>query len=290
MILITGANGFVGSAILEELLTAGHEVVAMHRSKMDTSAYPESQCRFIRVDLTAGFTIPIGIETVIHTAGASPLYSPSVNGYIRNNVMATSNLAIEATRAGVKNFINLSSLSVYGDIQSSVIDETTNTVTSSPYGMSKRLGELLLMEMKGAIKSVSIRLPGIIGYGATNRPWLMKVHQQLRNNDPVAVTNAAHVFNSAVHISDISRWIGSLATLDLPGAGIITAAGKDPMTFRQAVDLLRDLSESTSVVTYRDSPYRHVLVNNDLAISDYGYEPASVEQTIRRMAEERHDG
>jgi len=287
-ILLTGATGFVGSVILEDLLRAGYEVVAVHRSALDDSrqnTYARGQCRFIRADLTEEFELPAGIDAIIHTAALASPSGPSVADYLSNNVQATSNLVNQAVRGGVRNFINFSSLSVYGQITAPKVDENTEMVNVSPYGMSKYMAELVLQETIGEINSVSIRLPGILGKG-TKGPWLMKVRDQILQNQPINIFNPDGLFNNAVHVNDVSKWVVSLLGKDLGGAQSITAGAKDPITVQETMELLIDLSHSTTTVTSSQNSRGTFIISNDRAISDYGYQPSSVDQIMRMLADE----
>ena len=287
-ILLTGPTGFVGSVILEDLLRAGYEVVAVHRSALDASRqdrYSSGQCRFIRADLTEKIDLPSGIDAVIHTAALSNPSGPSVADYLNNNVQATSNLVNQAVRGGVRNFINFSSLSVYGQIAASEVDENTEMVNVSSYGMSKYLSELVLQEAVGELNSVSIRFPGILGKG-TKGPWLMKVRDQILQNQPINIFNPDGMFNNAVHVNDVSRWVVSLLDKDLDGARSITAGAKTPITVQETMELLIDLSHSTTTVTSSQNSRGTFIISNDRAISDYGYQPSSVDQIMRMLADE----
>ena len=287
-VLLTGATGFVGSVILEDLLRNGYEVVAVHRGVVDASeqnTYANGQCRFIRADLTEKFDLPSGIDAIIHTAALTNPSGPSVADYLSNNVQATSNLVNQAVRSGVSKFINFSSLSVYGQITVHAVDETTEMVNVSPYGMSKYLAELVLQEAIGKINSVSIRFPGILGKG-TKGPWLMKVRDQILQNQPINIFNPDGLFNNAVHVNDVSRWVVSLLGKDLDGARSITAGAKDPITVQETMELLIDLSHSTSEVTSSQNSRGTFTISNERAISDYGYQPSSVDQIMRMLADE----
>jgi len=287
-ILLTGATGFVGSVILEDLLRNGYEVVAVHRSALDATkqiTYPSGQCRFIRADLTEEFDLPDGIDAIIHTAALANPSGPSLADYLSNNVQATSNLVNQAVRGGVKNFINFSSLSVYGQITGPEVDENTERVDVSPYGMSKYMAELVLQESVEEINSVSIRFPGILGKG-TKGPWLMKVRNQILQNEPINIFNPNGLFNNAIHVNDVSRWVVSLLSKDLDGARSITAGAKDPITVQETMELLIDLSGSTSTVTSSQNSRGTFTISNERAISDYGYQPSSVDQIMRMLAEE----
>ena len=94
-ILITGANGFVGSHLCEKLLSEGHSVYALVRSLKKFTIQPHSQLKLIQGDLDQDKlfwidTLPTDLDTVIHTAGI--VHSYSTDEFYRVNSIGTENL------------------------------------------------------------------------------------------------------------------------------------------------------------------------------------------------------
>lgn len=163
-IVVTGADGCVGSAIAEHLRDNGHEVVAQVFGRAANPALDE-----VRLDLTRDpleRALPSGpVDAIVHTAGI-------VNPQVPNTVMfgvntgGTEKMLRWGAAQGCGHFVQISSVSVYGARalgQARV--ETTHRIryAALPYARSKALAERRI-EQAGLPYSL-LRLPMVIGRG-----------------------------------------------------------------------------------------------------------------------------
>jgi nucleoside-diphosphate-sugar epimerase len=176
-LLITGANGYLGSACLSELARqATHEVVAVWHAKSDRlDQPPPSHIQYEMCDLTSRPDVERlfkrwDIANVIHTAALLPDESPEyLYRTILANVVATTNLVDCAADSGCGRFVYSSSISVYGDAPCPEAgwDEDQPVAPSSIYAWSKHAAEevLRLRCVEGRLSGTSLRLAGIHGQG-----------------------------------------------------------------------------------------------------------------------------
>jgi nucleoside-diphosphate-sugar epimerase len=175
-ILITGATGFIGQALLQRLLAenAGHELqVAARRNG---TSFPAGTRTVPVGDLgsaTDWRAALAGIDTVIHAAGRAHVTGHQGSGltdeFLEVNVNGTLNLARQAGRAGIRRFIFISSIKVNGEETrpGKPFTAEDSPAPADPYGISKfqaetglrRLGEEYRMEV------VIIRPPLVYGPG-----------------------------------------------------------------------------------------------------------------------------
>lgn len=152
-ILVTGANGFIGEALVSSLLFTSHKPIACVRH----SVKPTLDCeyRFIeKLDSTTDWhDVLKDIDVVVHCAAKASITKEEANNNASSlrevNTLATLNLAQQAVEASVKKFIFLSSIKVNGEFSlpnQPFTPEVTQSPTD-PYGLSKYEAETGLKEI-----------------------------------------------------------------------------------------------------------------------------------------------
>lgn len=168
-ILITGANGFVGSAITKNLLNQGADIRAAVRHASSLNFEYHSPDLGINADWSS---LLKGASAVIHTAGrAHVLHEKSSNPvalFREINTVGTLNLAHQAAQMNVKRFIFLSSIGVNGVENSSPFKESDLPNPIDSYAVSKLEAELGLFEIakETGMEIVVIRPPLVYGPNA----------------------------------------------------------------------------------------------------------------------------
>ena len=169
-ILVTGASGFVGTALCRELLARGHTVHAAARSASPAGqSLPE--LREIAVpDIAGEFdrrALFDGIDAVVHLAAIAHRRGVTDAELMRVNSDATLRLA-EAAAGRARRFVFLSSVKVHGeDSGTGMYSETDTLRPEDSYGRSKLQAELALTETcaRNGMELVVIRPPLVYGPG-----------------------------------------------------------------------------------------------------------------------------
>lgn len=162
-VLLTGADGFIGGHLARGLVAAGHVLVSAVYGRAARSGE-------VHVDLTRPSSLsglPEGIEGVINAAG---IVDPSASARMfAVNLGGTRNLLRWARTQGVRHFVQLSSVAVYGPL---LLGEQRNERTPRlgaalglPYMRSKALAERAV-EQAGVPYSL-LRPPAVLGPGDT---------------------------------------------------------------------------------------------------------------------------
>jgi nucleoside-diphosphate-sugar epimerase len=156
--LITGGAGFLGINMTRYLLARGHKVVSLDIAPFD---YPErSQITEITGDIrdaAACEKAMQGVNIVIHTAAALPLYSEE--DIFSTDVDGTRNVAEAALRHEVERFIHVSSTAVYGVPDHHPLYENDTLIGVGPYGKAKIAAEDVCLEYRDKGMCVPIIRP-----------------------------------------------------------------------------------------------------------------------------------
>jgi nucleoside-diphosphate-sugar epimerase len=174
-ILVTGASGFVGRALINKLLAnSDYKIFAAVRKSISDFPSVVEQWKFDGISSTTDWNNALqGIDCIIHTAARVHIMSDTVNDPLEEfrsiNTKGTLNLARQAAESGVKRFVYLSSIKVNGE--STQLDmpfiEDNKFVPTDPYALSKYEAELGLLELakKTQMEVVIIRPPLVYGPG-----------------------------------------------------------------------------------------------------------------------------
>lgn len=149
-ILVTGAEGFIGSHLVEELVAQGRRVRAMalynsfgRYGWLDTiPAGTRNKIELVMGDVRDPFSVREamrGMDAVMHLAAliAIPYSYVAPASYVDTNVMGTLNVVQAARDLGIKKVVHTSTSEVYGSAQIVPIPETHPLVGQSPYSASK---------------------------------------------------------------------------------------------------------------------------------------------------------
>ena len=286
LVLLTGVSGFVGSNIVVDLVQNGVKVLGVYRTALPDflrDLADNDRCRFIRADLTERFEIPDTIDVIVHAA--AQVRPARVSDHLENSVATTKNLVEYARQAGVRKIVYFSSLSVCGEVRTSVVDESTERINVSEYGLSKYLSELVLKEAVDEIASISMRLPGILGKGA-HGSWLSKVFRKALRDETIEIFNPDALFNNAVHLRGIARFVVSLLEQEWTCADVVTLGCKDPMTVGELTEMIVDLCNSSSEIVVKQTVTNSFVVSYEKSVRVYRYLPSSLRDILRIYARE----
>jgi UDP-glucose 4-epimerase len=178
-ILITGANGFVGRALLETLAKTGYSVVGITRK--DISNIDE------RTDWSS---LLKDVDVVIHAAARVHMMQDASQNplleYRKTNTQGTLKLLKDSIAANVKKFIFISSIKVNGEFtKDKHFSEEDKYIPEDPYGLSKWEAEQGIIELtkNTTTKFTIVRLPLVYGVGVkANFKNLIKL---VRSNLPL---------------------------------------------------------------------------------------------------------
>jgi NAD dependent epimerase/dehydratase len=147
-VLVTGADGFIGSHLVEHLLRAGAHVTALAQyNSFNFWGWLEDVSTLKRIQVVTGdirdshfcFSLTKEVDVLFHLAALIPIpYSyRAPESYVETNIKGTLHLCQAARQSGVEKFVHLSTSEVYGTAQYVPIDEKHPLQAQTPYSASK---------------------------------------------------------------------------------------------------------------------------------------------------------
>jgi nucleoside-diphosphate-sugar epimerase len=179
-ILVTGATGFLGGAVVHTLAAHGHRVLATGRNRASGGRLSAAGIRFESADLrdvSAVRNLCEGMEAVVHCAALSSPWGPA-SAFVRSNVEATDAVIAACHARGVRHLVHVSTPSLYmdGRDRELVHEDDVLPPPINHYAATKRVCE---EHVRGAssrgLESIILRPRAIFGPGdATIFPRVLR--------------------------------------------------------------------------------------------------------------------
>ncbi|MBI5899445.1 MAG: NAD(P)-dependent oxidoreductase [Rhodocyclales bacterium] len=288
--LVVGAAGWLGSRIVEALSRdpEARVLATWHRQVADSA--DRANVRTVRLDIADADAVARIVAqerptVVIHAAAAisTSTTADAVGMMTSANLIGTANLVRSSREHGVRRFVFCSSVGVYGDESpAGGFTEDLPTRPTTPYGMSKVAGELLLQEAVAgsAMEGIALRLGGIHGAGR-NSGAIAGFARQAMRNEPLRVSSPQLVFNY-LFIDDAARAVEMAARRPVcrPFSSY-NVAGDTPMSVE---DLARTIvcktgSSSTVEIAEPRCPKYRVLATGQFE-REMGFTPERFEEAL----------
>lgn len=241
-ILVTGANGFIGSKLCEKLLALGHDVRGLVRASSDLSFLESIPIQQFTGDITRPETLtePLqNVDQVYHVAGLASDWG-SMALFRRINVDGTRHMLEAAQKAGVQKFIHVSSVAVMGFGRTNVTEEMDPLPTKFPYVISKLEGERLALDFaRQHGLALTVIRPGDV-YGPHDRTWMLPMLTEMDKG------NMGHVAGgraelAPVYIDNLIQALRLAAEKDAANGEVFLITDGIHITWREIVNKLARL-------------------------------------------------
>ncbi len=234
IVFLSGANGFVGGAILKELKSNGFDVIPSGRK-----ANPRLD-KYVQTDMTSSdfvnkaLTKVEKLDAFVHSAGLAHQFDGKFgeNEFHVANVKATENALEFAIGADAKQFVLLSSVSVYGN-KTSVCDEKSECNPNGYYAESKLLSEQKateICEMVGLPLTI-LRLSTVFGEGDPGN--ILRLIRMIDSGRFLWIGKGENL-KSLIYKNDVARTVKLVLDKNDSGTRVYNVSD-DPVTMKQVV-------------------------------------------------------
>jgi nucleoside-diphosphate-sugar epimerase len=278
-VLVTGANGFIGAALVDRLRRDGEEVVASDLTRGDAASADFQGCDITDPRQVETLFARGPFDTTFHGGAISGpmVMAGSPLDIWRINALGTAHLLEAARRQRAGRFVLCSSCSVYGAMDGATIDEATPPDPAGVYGASKVAAEhaLIGFAREHGVDVVALRLAWVYGPGRRTPTTLAQLLRAAVAGKAFVIADAPSTVTHYVHVEDVIEGLLAAArACNLPRLVYNISAGPG-CRFDDLVALVRQLAPGIAVTFARGDNANTGPLEFDLANAarDLGYRP-----------------
>jgi len=290
-VAVTGGCGFIGSHVVDHLVTAGHDVMVIDKQKEWANASADYLVGDVFDDRALESALD-GREIVFHLAGGADVNEVTARpaDAVRLNVEGTARVLDAARRRGCRRVILASTVWVYG-ATAGYSERTEDApvdlrLTGHLYVATKLSAEMLMhsyLEMYG--QEFTILRYGI-PYGPRMRDALVVARfvRAARNGDPIAIAGTGEQQRNFVYVEDLAE-AHVLALGDAAAGQTLALEGDTPVSVAEIAETVQSLVRQVPVsyVNGRPADYTGVSISNRLAKEVLNWSPTTpLAEGIRR--------
>lgn len=245
-VLVTGATGFLGGALVKYLIAEGAQVKALvRRPNRDRDIKDLPNLTQVTGDITHPQTLDRavkGCDVVFHVA----VSYGNLAEQTQVNVDGTRNIAEACARVGVSRLVHISSLAAYGyGVRGIITEETPLSPSNEPYSITKTRAEEALQSVSASTGlSFAIVRPGGI-YGAGSGLWTRTMFTVARRK-PLIFLGDGSGNAPLVHVDDLIRLIVLCGQHPQANGQAFNAVTPTPHTWREFLGEYAKLVHNTS--------------------------------------------
>ena len=268
-VVVTGAAGFVGSAIARRMLADGHTVLGID-SVTDYNDPAWKRQRLAVLSAIPGFDLVEGdlneldlpallddAEVVFHEAGQPGVrlsWGSHFGTYLSANVAATQALLEAAVKSSsLRRLVYASSSSVYGDAERYPTLETDRPQPRSPYGVTKLAAEHLcsLYAANHGVPTVSLRYFTVYGPGQRPDMAFTRFTRAAATGEQITIFGDGTQMRDFTFIDDVVEANVRAAAADIPAGSVYNVAGGSNISVNGTLAILQQLAGRPLDIRYR---------------------------------------
>ena len=293
--VVTGGAGFIGSNLVDHLVRIGHKVIVLDNfvsgKKANLIHHKKKDVKIIRIDISKSKNLEKyfkRVDYVFHLAGLAEII-PSIKNpkkYFNTNVLGTLKVVEAAKRAGVKKLIYAASSSCYGSPKNLPTSEKEKIDIKHPYGLTKFLGEQLVLKYATNFNmpNISFRFFNVYGprlnmsgqYSAVFGNFL----KQKKNNKPLTIVGDGKQTRDFIHVDDLTNAFIKVAKSRLVNKIYNLGSGKE-ITINKIANLF---GGKKTFIPKRPREPKRSLANISKIKKDINWKPTiTIQEGIKRL-------
>lgn len=278
-VLVTGAAGFIGKAIINVLANCGHDVIALYKEKEIPTSLRDKCQDVIRGDICEKDISNIlfhDIDVVCHSAAFIPKNYDSINDAekcYQTNALATLNLAASAIVNNVSRFIYISAGNMYTFSQKLATEEDPvfPSGAASPYFVSKLAGEIYTSYIcqSSNMTGIILRIGTPYGPGEPQHKLIPSLFKQASFGKELTIYHGGLPRYNFVYIGDIATCVENAITKG--ESGIYNVASGESTTIKDVVQTIASVTKLPLKIKF-ETPTLN---------TPRGFAPFSIEKAMR---------
>jgi UDP-glucose 4-epimerase len=259
--LVVGGNGFIGSHLVDKLVTSGWEVAILDLHERRYETMPP-QVHFVRGDLNQSFLVReavLGVDIVFYLAWATihEISNQDPAADVHTNLVPAIHLLEACQQAGVRRVIFTSSGgTVYGPAQKLPISETHPQNPITAYGITKLAVEKYLQMFKHLYGLDYAVLRPSVPYGPRQNPLARQgavavfLHR-VAHGLPVTIWGDGSTTRDYFYISDLVSALIACAERNLEQHRIFNIGGSEEISLLHLLELIEQTVGKKAIVEYK---------------------------------------
>lgn len=239
-ILVTGAKGFTGQYVVNELKNKGYKVSLLVRNALNTNEY---SCDITDFEQVSCLLVHLQPDRIIHLAAISFVGHSDEKLFYDVNLFGTQNLLKAAKKlSGLKKIVVASSANIYGEQGLDPITEKAIPDPKNHYAISKLSMEYICRINYKDLPLVITRPFNYIGYGQDECFLIPKIVNHFKLRKPVIELGNINVSRDFSDVRDIAKYYVAIMESDVEGETINLCSGKS----YSIMDIINYLSSITN--------------------------------------------
>ncbi len=274
-ILITGAKGYIGSHLIQELeKDVSLEIFGVSRTKTDSEVRSEKK-KYIYADLSSdNFTkeLPDNIDVVIHLAQSSAYRDfPAMAEDIFNiNVRSTQLLLDWSVKTGVKKFVFASTGNVYKQ-QNKLLNENDPCEPVGYYGASKYAAEQIIKPYNQFFETCILRIFGVYGPGQ-KKMTIPNIIEKIKNREEITLAGGKGLCFTPLYIDDCVEILMKLIS-NTRNPQICNLSGNEIIHLGNLIQIIGKTLDIKPLLKIIESKPMYLTGSNQKLVDEIAYTP-----------------